>query len=75
MHSLLHTEACITNSLQGLGVAIIKVYNDISSVINPRRSIDEEFRVIIKQTRRLAKKVSTKQIQKYRDTEVDSPEP
>ena len=74
MHSLLHTEACITNSLQGLGVAIIKVYNNISSVINPR-SIDEEFRVIIKQTRRLAKKVSTKQIQKYRDTEVDSPEP
>ena len=31
--------------------------------------------MIIKQTRRLAKKVSTKQVQKYRDTEVDSPEP
>ena len=60
---IVHALAGKTNRLQGCGVDIIKVYDDVSSVINDikstRKNIDKEFSVTFEQVERVAAKEGT----------------
>ena len=81
---IVHPLADITNRLQGRGVDIIDVYDDVSSVIkdkkSTRKNIDKEFRVTFEQVERVAAKNGTQtsmprivKRQVNRDNTGDSP--